>query len=251
MEAFRGPQSYTKQHSQFYPDISSGLFHMATFISSFTWSKLAKTRGASGRGNWNSTYIDDSNHYDNGDDSNDNVEGETSNLPWLGWGHIRPQASWSRPHVPSGQLVPFMVMMILQMMAIFAIIIIIIIFIAILLITIILPGMLKCNVEILLIVCKIFNNCFVRSIVDEGKVAGKKNIFMENMKSCDDPQVIKKHISTLWAFQSLAALAREPEVPLVPFPSSLPSLSTDGKITLGKSDINTIPYHTNYIIVKL
>ena len=67
-----------------------------------------------------------------------------------------------------------MVMMILQMMAIFAIIIIIIIFIAILLITIILPGMLKCNVEILLIVCKIFNNCFVRSIVDEGKVAGKK-----------------------------------------------------------------------------
>ena len=174
MEAFRGPQSYTKQQSQFYPDISSGLFHMATFISSFTWSKLAKTRGASGRGNWNSTYIDDSNHYDNGDHSNDNVEGERSNLPWLGWGHIRPQASWSRPHVPSGQLVPFMVMMILQMMAIFAIIIIIIIFIAILLITIILPGMLKCNVEILLIVCKIFNNCFVRSIVDEGKVAGKK-----------------------------------------------------------------------------
>ena len=180
MEAFRGPQSYTKQQSQFYPDISSGLFHMATFISSFTWSKLAKTRGASGRGNWNSTYIDDSNHCDNGDDSNDNVEGERSNLPWLGWGHIRPQAPWSRPHVPSGQLVPFMVMMILQMMAIFAIIIIIIIFIAILLITIILPGMLKCNVEILLIVCKIFNNCFVRSIVDEGKVAEeKKHIYGE------------------------------------------------------------------------
>ena len=106
MEAFRGPQSYTKQQSQFYPDISSGLFHMATFISSFTWSKLAKTRGASGRGNWNSTYIDDSNHYDNGDHSNDNVEGERSNLPWLGWGHIRSKATWSGTHVSGGQLVP-------------------------------------------------------------------------------------------------------------------------------------------------
>ena len=244
MEAFRGPQSYTKQQSQFYPDISSGLFHMATFISSFTWSKLAKARGASGRGNWNSTYIDDSNHCDNGDDSNDNVEGETSNLPWLGWGHIRSQASWSRPHVPSGQLVPFMVMMILQMMAIFAIIIIIIIFVAILLITIILPGMLKCNVEILLIVCKIFNNCFVRSIVDEGMVAEKKNIFMENIKSYDDPHV---------TFQPC-----EHSNLLQPFPVSLrclwylsppASLHSPLLVKLHWENLISIPYHTTPTIL--
>ena len=249
MEAFRGPQSYTKQQSQFYPDISSGLFHMATFISSFTWSKLAKTRGASGRGNWNSTYIDDSNHYDNGDDSNDNVEGETSNLPWLGWGHIRSQTSWSRPHVPSGQLVPFMVMMILQMMAFFAIIIIIIIFVAILLITIILPGMLKCNVEILLIVCKIFNNCFVRSIVDEGKVAGKKTYLWR----------IWNHVMILRSSKSTFQPCEHSNL-LQPFPVSLrclwylsppASLHSPLMVKLHWENLISIPYHTNYIIVKL